>query len=670
MFVRRLQRAVAAVAIATCPPGAPRRARMRAFPQRTTTMRHALTAILLPGCLAAAVLVGCGPEDTEPVTLVDFDLRQLTDDPAAPVPLAEPGWVLHWLSDHWDADADSAKGVWAFGPEATARLQLVGRDATLRLVVSTSPELSRAGQRCEVLLNDRLLGEVAVDRAWSDHVLTASIPGGALRQGENLLTLRSSRWAEAGAPNAVYLRELQVVAQLSSRQRESWRKLLAVPEIPAEFALAPAGVAAEPADPKDRPDVLMILLDAARATHVSCYGYERETTPRLDALAAESLVMERCFAEAPFTQISVPSLLTGKSWREHGVHGKGQALADSFVTLAEVLAAAGYHTVAYSDNPFVSHGTGASQGFAEFSEMWTDPEFGGPGFTPELAERRFLARARQGFGDRPVFAYLHLMPPHAPYFPGPDHDLWSDPAYAGPYDGSAEQLDEIDASHPELSAADRARIVALYDGNLHRSDASLGRILDGWQALDRDRELLVLVLSDHGEAFGEHGWWQHLSTVYDEMLHVPLVLWPRAAWADLEPARTRLLSLADVFPLLVRRLGVIVPPQLEWTGRTRALLAGAVPEPATLVLRTNWHAHTFGLRTERYLAVFDGLRGQELYDLAADPGATLDLRAERPELYRDLIGRMRAVLGARHAVSATGRTLSEQERKTLRSLGY
>ena len=633
-------------------------------------MRLALPWIPLLTCLACVLLAGCDAGPTEPVTLVAFDLRRPALDRAAPAPLPEPGWGLHWLSDHWDASPDSAKGVWAYGPEATARLRLTGRGATLRLVVSTSAELSQAGQRCEVLLNGVPIGEVTVDRAWAVHLLTALVPDDALRRGDNLLSLRCSRWAPQGKPYAVYLRELTIVAQLTARERKAWQRLLAVPDTPPPFTLVRSDAAPTPVAVDARPDVLMVVLDAARADHVSCYGYARETTPGLDALAAAGLRMERCFAEAPFTAISVPSLLTGKHWREHGVHGKGQALADSFVTLPEILAAAGYVTVGYSDNPFVSHGTGLTQGFAEFRETWTDPDFEGPGLRPELIGQRFLARAQEGFGERPVFAYLHLMPPHAPYVPGPDHDRWRDPHYAGPYDGSAEQLDAIDDQHLRVSAADSARIVALYDGNLRRGDASLGRIVAGWQGLDRGRPLLVVVLSDHGEAFGEHGRWQHLSTVHDEMLHVPLVLWPRAAWADLEPARTRLLSLGDVFPLLVRRLGVALPPHLEWTARARALLAGATPESATLVLRTNWHAHTFGLRTERHLAVFDGLTGQELFDLAADPGARTNLRARQPELYCDLIGQLRAVLGARHVVSTAVRDLSEQERKALRSLGY
>lgn len=630
-----------------------------------------LRALLLLLALAAGLLGGCGEPATETITLVDFDLRHLTHDPAAPTPLAEPAWALHWLESNWDASPDSAQGVWAYGPEATARLELMGRDARLRLVASTMPELSADGQACQVFLNQQHLGNLLLDQAWADHVLEVDIPGEALKQGSNVLTLRPVRWLQTGHPCAVYLRELTITAALTEKERGRWQELVVAPACPAAEHLArrdeDAGATTRGAG---KPDVLMVLLDATWAGHLSCYGYHRPTSPTLDALAAESVVMEHAHAPAPFTVISVPSLHTGRHWREHGVTRPGQALADSFVTLAEILDDAGYLTLGYSGNPYVSQGANSHQGFDEFSELWMDPEYGGPGMTPELAERRFLARINAGLGDQPVFSYLHLMPPHTPYYPGAQHDLWSDPGYAGRFDGSAEQLDDVDTRLLTLSDADRQHVIDLYDGNIHRIDASVGRILEGWRRLERDRDLLIVVLSDHGEAFGEHQRYQHLSTVYDEMVHVPLMFWPREAWSDLDASTGTLVGLTDVLPLLLRRLDVSVPPHLEWTARTRGLFAGQAPSPARVVMRTNDDWHVVGLRTERHLAVFDGLTRQELFDLQADPGATRNLRTEQPETYRQLLGELRAILGARQPVVAPVHRISEQERRALKSLGY
>jgi len=635
-------------------------------PCRQCSLRLALIGMIA----SLAALVGCGEPATETIALVDFDLRQLTFDPVAPMPLAEPAWALHWLEHNWDASPDSAKGVWAYGPEATARLELMGRRARLHLVLSTTPALSQDGLTCDVLLNDHLLTAVTLDSAWTDHVVDVAVPDESLRRGGNTLTLRPSIWNQTGQPHAVYVREMTVFADLTAREQKRWLKLIEAPPCPKTWAMDRSEDLPEPLPASRQPDVLMVLLDATWAAHASCYGYHRETTPNMDALAAEAVVVEHCHSVAPFTIIAVPTLHSGRHWREHGITGQGQALADSFVTLAECLDDAGYLTLGYSGNPYVSQGSGASQGFDEFSEFWMDPEYGGPGLTPELGEKRFLARIGAGLGEQPVFAYLHLMPPHAPYFPGPEHDLWSDPDYAGAYDGTAEQLDIADTKRLTLSDEDRQHVTDLYDGNLHRIDASMGRIIDGWRDLERDRELLIIVLSDHGEAFGEHGWYQHLSTVYDEMVHVPLVLWPREAWADVAPDHERLLSLTDVYPLVLRQLGVAPPAHLHWTDRTRRLLAGKDVKSARVLLRTNVSKHTYGLRTERYLAVFDGLTKQELFDLERDPGATVNLRADKPELYRKLVGEMRAILGARQPVAAPGHVISEQEQRALKSLGY
>ena len=622
--------------------------------------------------LVALFQTACGPGPTEPVTLVNFDLRQLTVDPTFPIPLAEPNWGLHWLGENWDASPDSARGVWAYGPEARAHLHLLGRDALVRLVVSTQPKLSDAGQAVTVLLNDQSLGRFAIPGGWADRVWEAAVPPGALREGDNVLTLRPHRWSEDGPAYAVYVRELAVVSRLTAGERQRWSELTAVPEQPPGWELAP--VAAGPAVATEtvaRPDVLLILPDATWAAHVSCYGYGRPTTPNLDALAAEGIRLGRCFSVAPVTGIAVPSLLTGLHWRQHGVYELLAALPDTFATLAEILAGAGYHTIAFTDSPFVSYGTGAAQGFAEFTDLWLEPEYGGgPCANPELAEQRLLARAREGFGSAPVFAYLHLMPPHAPYLPGPEHDLWSDPHYTGTYDGSVEQLDAIAAENRTVSDTDRDHIVDLYDGHLHRIDASLGRMVAGWRDLRPDRALLVIVVSDHGEAFGQHGYFQHLSTVHDEMLHVPLVLWPRAAWEEVVPDRARLLPLTDVAPLLLRRLGLAPPAGTRWTARNHALLAGREPGVAEIVIRTTPVAHTLGLRTERYLAVFDGLVNQGLYDLKDDPGARRNLRGEQPERYRSLLLRLRSILAASVPAAAELHRPSEQAQKTLKSLGY
>ena len=593
--------------------------------------------------------------------------------------------AIHWFSEGW-ASHPADKGVWTLGERAALQLYLVGRECHLELSCSTHPDLAAAGQELTLLVNGHECGRFALGGEWAAAACTTTIDDAILKQGYNEVILRASRHFEVRShpddprPLAIFVRSLRARALLDQDQVAAWAELNKAAEPPAGWLRAEsmpvpdgsprAGEGALPAADR-RPDVLVILLDAARADHFSCYGYTRTTTPESDRLAADGVRLDRVFSVAPFTLVAVPSLLTGLPWRDHGVLKKGMALGDSFVTLPEILRDAGYLTLGYSENPLVSVATGCSQGFAEFEEVYKQPRYHEPGSNPELAERMLRRRARRGLPDGPVFVYLHLMPPHTPYCPGPEHDLWGDPDYAGPANGTSQQLHAIEERRLAVDNADRERIVSLYDGNLHRIDASLGRIVADWRALGRERELLVVVLSDHGEAFGEHGRWEHLSTVYDEMLHIPLILWPKDRWQHLASLDDRLLSITDVMPLLLSTLAVAPPADLRVPRRFSEVWANPLSRRAEIVARTTVHEHTFGIRTDRWLAIHDTFSRQELFDLRADPEARRNLRGEDPDRYRDLIKRMAAILQARiGSGEATTRELTEEELRNLRSLGY
>ena len=127
--------------------------------------------------------------------------------------------------------------------------------------------------------------------------------------------------------------------------------------------------------------------------------------------------------------------------------------------------------------------------------------------------------------DRPpVFAYLHLLPPHDPYFPGPDHDLFGPEGYDGPVIGHGPDIQAFDTGRLSADSPDQARLESLYDGGLRRGDALMARALEAWDALGRSRPRLLIVLSDHGEAFGEHGREGHARDVYGEVTTTPFIL--------------------------------------------------------------------------------------------------------------------------------------------------
>ena len=211
-----------------------------------------------------------------------------------------------------------------------------------------------------------------------------------------------------------------------------------------------------------RPDIVLITLDAARPDHFSCYGYERLTTPNIDRLAESSLVFTNVFALVPNTHRSVPTMVTGLSFLNHGVIEEESVLGQSATTLAEYLRDAGYRTACFTATPNNSRSIGTEQGYDEFHELWTE--------VPRAISRTpdYLAARAVGWIDahddsRPLHLQLHFVPPHAPYDPATEFDLFTDGAYDGALNGVPKTLQAIDKGNLTATDTDLAHIVSLYD---------------------------------------------------------------------------------------------------------------------------------------------------------------------------------------------------------------
>jgi len=264
------------------------------------------------------------------------------------------------------------------------------------------------------------------------------------------------------------------------------------------------------------------------------------------------------------------------------------------------------------------------------------------------------------------------MPPHAPYIPSEGHDLWGDPEYAGAINGSAEQLQALANHQLDWNESDLRRLVSLYDGGLHRIDASVGRILEAWRELPRTRDLLIVVMSDHGEAFAEHGQFEHLSTVYDEMLQIPTLFWPQNQWQHLLSEQNSLLAITDIMPMILARTDITPPPGSFWPSRFLELLQDPCGRRREAILTRSFaDTHRFGFRTDNFRAIFNGFLEQELYDLHEDPLAQHNLRVEKPERFTSMIVQMRHLLeSAPSRQLDQDHELSDQDREALKSLGY
>jgi len=433
--------------------------------------------------------------------------------------------------------------------------------------------------------------------------------------------------------------------------------------------------AAAPAVDTDRsaqtPDIVLIILDAARADHFSCYGYGRLTAPVIDQVAATSLVFRRAFAMAPYTLNSVPTMITGLSFFDHGVTSRKHSLSMEFATLAEYLSVAGYATVAFSAMPNNSIARGLDQGYDHFFELWKGKPRP-PNRDPHFVTDRVVDWLDSADVSRPLHLQVHLVPPHAPYVPNPRFDVFSNAGYEGPCDGSVQAIKDLESGLLAPDGGCLDHLLDRYDDNLLAVDDAVGQLLVALSRRPRWRDTVLLITSDHGEAFHEHGQMEHSSPVYDEMSHVPFIL-KTPSWIDTSAADTdRLVTLADILPTLLATAGLqpvtphegvdlLDPATAPFPTDSRYFVATATNKPPIL-----------GLRTRRWKVMLTASGHGALMDLDNDPGETRNLRFDNPALFAGLGLLLTGRASEPPAVTSTVESaeITDDDREMLEALGY
>lgn len=368
----------------------------------------------------------------------------------------------------------------------------------------------------------------------------------------------------------------------------------------------------------ERPNVVIIGIDTLRADHLGCYGYPRPTSPRIDALSREGVLFAHAIAQAPWTLPSFASMFTGLLPSNHGA-GEGLQLDDAlFVfttpvpplspnhrTLATILQEAGYATGSFVSNGFVGSAVGLRQGFTDGAEL------------PNAAAAVTLAVDWLQLRETdPFFLFVHIVDPHAPFEPSPeDAAPFLDPAYKGPigasYNGRA---------NPAWQDADRRRILDLYDGEVHYADRLAGTILDTLRERGYLEKTLVILVSDHGEELIERGVLGHGHTLYDELLHVPLVIrFPQSAHVRRVEPQVRAM---DIFPTVLDVVGLPVPEGIDAVS-LMPLVRGEPQRPGTEVAIAEEvlikPARRAVRRLENKLIVEEATGAPLFFDLRADP---------------------------------------------------
>lgn len=432
------------------------------------------------------------------------------------------------------------------------------------------------------------------------------------------------------------------------------------------------------------PNVVLISIDTLRADHLGSYGYARATSPTIDALARSSHLFEQAFSQSPKTAISHMSIFTGLLPEAHGVgqlgDPNGRRISDEIETLTGLLARAGYETFGVTGGAHVSGALGFDRDMKRFTSAQ---------HVTQVVDKAldFLEPQLSGKRDAPFFLFLHTYSVHDPYWPPEPHrSLFLDPGYSGRIRSSSDprpdswwlQHERFWSLVDTTSPIDRQHLIDLYDGSIHWVDAELGRLLERLQASGILDDSVLVLLSDHGEEFQEHGRYLH-DQVFQETLHVPFLLrLPVDPAIQSGPRRhAQIVKLVDLLPTLVDLLGLPPPPRMD--GRSLVPLMRGQELSGTDVLSA-WPRHgAHALRRGDWKLVIQpgrlGITETMLFNLREDPLERRDRADQEPETLYELIdayelakeqGRHWRRQRAPGAKIVTG----EEVRNRLKALGY
>jgi arylsulfatase A-like enzyme len=418
-----------------------------------------------------------------------------------------------------------------------------------------------------------------------------------------------------------------------------------------------------------RPNVVLVVVDTLRPDHLGCYRYGKNTSPHIDALAAESVVFDQAFAPGIPTMPSFTTLLTGLHPYRHGItaHNSERRLSERIQTLPQIARRAGYVTIGIDNLAVQGGGRGSwfARGFDFYSGFLYKP------FSDQCEQvtdrgLRFVEDYRR----QPFLLFLHLWDPHTPYGPPPPYDtMHYQPSPDDP------KLSDIIALAPEYYTAfladmklrhpdDYAWVVAQYDGEISYADAQIGRVVAHLKQLNLWDDMILIVMSDHGECFGEGNVWFDHHGLYDAVMRVAL-LWHAPG---LEAGRRQaMVSTEDILPTLIEACGW-KGPRYRLTGQSVMPILGDAAQlghefivgvestrQASLCLRTEWYKLILPIVQDAQGNGLPDIYGRPrdpsvlLFDLHNDPGETRNIDDwERIKLGQRLLQWRRKEVARRH----------------------
>lgn len=465
---------------------------------------------------------------------------------------------------------------------------------------------------------------------------------------------------------------------------------------------------------KSKPNIVLISIDTLRADHLSCYGYHRKTTPHIDQIAAEGLLFEQAYSTAVWTPPAHASMFTGLYPSQHGVVDEFK-LNQHIPTIAEVLQNNGYLTCGFSNNSMVGEMVGLHRGHQHFDEVWVGAEYHnivsrGFGFLgrravemmgksdegAKVTTRRVLQWLSSAVDEaRPFYLFIHHIDVHNPMkAPKPfrykflskrlRQKLDMDKIWKIADNPLICLTDQIELNENEIEA-----LKCIYDEELAYVDHKIGEVLNFLRKQNVLDDTLLIITADHGEHFGEHNLYSHVASLYEPVLHIPMIV----RSPGLVPGGSRssqLVQLVDIMPTILEALDLRYPGDLRLYGSSllskpneeRHLYAeweGRIPFFVRNRLGPNAHPEDLSLytikqdmiRSECHKLIVGSNGKLELYNLKDDPDEKRNLAVGESELTNELSLKLNKWLTEnRTQKDRELYELSNEAKRNLEGLGY
>jgi arylsulfatase len=416
-------------------------------------------------------------------------------------------------------------------------------------------------------------------------------------------------------------------------------------------------------------NIILITVDALRADHMGLYGYEYDTSPRLDEFAEKAILFSHPYCPIPKTSASIASLMTGIHPLIHGTKPNRDALEERHITLAEALKMKGYETHAVVDNGNLSKSYKFHQGFDEYIQVWNFVE-DKPGSTPFITDQilEFLKNRR----SRPFFLWAHYIETHTPYLPPPE------------FVESRPEGRNILALENRMIAGEKDRItedstegefLAFYDGAVKYIDDQIGKVLDLIKSRGLDQNSVIIISSDHGEDLGEYNYfYNHGPLTFHAGTRIPLIV----SIPGHKPKKiTYPVSLMDIYPTVFSMVGLSLPYEIQGRDlfkhdKERMLHIRGVTKGMESfgVVYRNYHFVSLNPGMMNRL----GLDKRYLFDIYKDPLEKDSIYHRHLNTAEMLDAAYRAFFDLQRSRKKPGEEretpLTEREKRNLRTLGY